>query len=166
MRRAQKCSRLSFSRNPPPTAFFPTRAWTDLSAKIHEQWVPRKPNGRHSGTPPSRETQQGIVPHRQTRAQLNTAIGSGSSAYFTQSLFRYPSHQGVMMLDPRVDSCCPKRTVASFAGGMPGWVPRWAKMYVKKASAHRLRGAIATRVLRPVRDGTEPNPFGGACSPQ
>lgn len=52
MRRAQKRSGLGVSRNPPPTAFFPTRAWTDLSAEIDEQWVPRKTNGSHSGSHP------------------------------------------------------------------------------------------------------------------
>ena len=112
------------------------------------------------------EAQHRIVPHRQTPAQLNAAIGSGSSGCFTQSLFRYPSHQGVMIPDPWVGGWCPEGTVTSFAGGMSGGVPRPAKMYVKKASTHRLRSAIATGVLRLVRNGTEPNPFGGGCSPQ
>ena len=59
-----------------------------------------------------------IVPHRQTRAQLNAAIGSGSPGCFAKSLFRYRFHQGVMMPDPPVDRFCSERTVASFVGDM------------------------------------------------
>ena len=65
------------------------------------------------------KAQHRIVPHRQTRAQLNAAIGRGSPGYFADSLFRYPTHQGVMTPAPQSAVFSSEGAVASVGAKWP-----------------------------------------------